>query len=136
MTGNREDKQIKINSHIVFLATNDLASTAEFYEQTLGLPLALDQGTCRIYKVAGEAYIGFCERAGAFSVEGVIITIVTQEVDEFCDLLRARGVVFEKEPAVNPDYNIYHCFLRDPNGYLVEIQRFDDPRWQGDADNS
>ncbi|MGC9334228.1 MAG: VOC family protein, partial [Anaerolineae bacterium] len=19
---------------------------------------------------------------------------------------------------------IYHCFLRDPNGYLIEIQRF------------
>jgi hypothetical protein len=25
--------------------------------------------------------------------------------------------------------NIYHCFLRDPNGYLIEIQRFLDPAW-------
>jgi catechol 2,3-dioxygenase-like lactoylglutathione lyase family enzyme len=54
---------------------------------------------------------------------------VTQEVDEYCRLLRERGVVFEKEPAFNADYQIYHCFLRDPNGYLVEIQRFEDPRW-------
>jgi hypothetical protein len=31
---------------------------------------------------------------------------------------------FEKPPAANPRYNIYHCFLRDPNGYLLEIRRF------------
>jgi catechol 2,3-dioxygenase-like lactoylglutathione lyase family enzyme len=24
----------------------------------------------------------------------------------------------------NRDYDICHCFLRDPNGYLIEIQRF------------
>ena len=126
---------MKIDSHIVFFGTIDLSGTANFYEETLGLTLALDQGKCRIYRVAGEAYIGFCQRDEPPSVEGVIITIVTRQVDEYCDMLRTRGVVFEKEPAVNPDYKIYHCFLRDPNGYLVEIQRFDDPRWTEDAES-
>ena len=120
---------IDLDAHIVFLATRDLRQTAMFYEQVLELPLALDQGTCRIYRVAGGAFLGFCERSDRPSVDGVIVTIVTQEVDAYCRLLRARGVVFEKEPAFNADYQIYHCFLRDPNGYLVEIQRFDDPRW-------
>ena len=55
--------------------------------------------------------------------------IVTQEVDRWYEHLRARGVAFEKPPALNPKYNIYHCFLRDPNGYLIEIQRFQDPAW-------
>ena len=27
--------------------------------------------------------------------------------------------------------HIYHCFLRDPNGYLIEIQRFLNPAWHG-----
>jgi len=121
---------MKIDSHIVFLGTADLRKTADFYEQTLGLALALDQGTCRIYRVARAAYLGFCERAEPQPVEGVIVTIVTQDVDGYCDQLRAHGVVFEKEPTANPTYQIYHCFLRDPNGYLVEIQRFDDPRWE------
>ena len=123
---------MKIDSQIVFLATSNLPRTGDFYEKTLGLPLALDQGKCRIYRVAGEGYIGFCEQKDPPSVEGVIITIVTREVYEYCDLLRERGVVLEKEPVFNADYKIYHCFLRDPNGYLVEIQRFDDPRW-GDS---
>ena len=120
---------MNIDSQIVFLATSDLARTADFYEKMLGLPLALDQGSCRIYRVTGEAYIGFCEQRDPPSAKGVIITIVTQEVDEYADLLRKRGVVLEKEPELNAKYSIYHCFLRDPNGYLVEIQRFDDPRW-------
>jgi len=126
---------VKIDSQIVFLATSNLPGTADFYEKTLGLALALDQGKCRIYRVAGEGYIGFCEQRDPPSVDGVIITIVTREVDEYCDLLRERGVVFEKEPVFNADFKIYHCFLRDPNGYLVEIQRFDDPRW-GDGTGS
>ena len=126
---------MEIDSHIVFLATSDLTRTAQFYEETLGLPLALDQGKCRIYRVAREAYIGFCEQEDPPSVEGVIITVVTQQVDEYCDLLRTRGVVFEKEPTTNPDYKIYHCFLRDPNGYLLEIQRFDDPRWVNNTED-
>lgn len=54
----------------------------------------------------------------------VIFTLVTQQVDEWYEYLCERGVEFEKPPTKNELYNIYHCFLRDPNGYLIEIQRF------------
>ena len=118
------------DSHIVFLATRDLQKTAGFYEDTLGLALALDQGKCRIYQVAEKAFLGFCENNEITERNGVIVTLVTPEVDEWHQQLRELGVEFEKEPAYNPEYKIYHCFLRDPNGYLVEIQRFEDPRWK------
>jgi hypothetical protein len=59
----------------------------------------------------------------------VIVTLVTQDVDGWYARLLERGIAFEKAPAFNPDYNIYHCFLRDPNEYLLEIQRFCDPAW-------
>ncbi|HEY9804664.1 MAG TPA: VOC family protein, partial [Leptolyngbyaceae cyanobacterium] len=55
---------------------------------------------------------------------GVIFTLVTQQVDEWYEYLKKLGVEFEKPPTLNEKYNIYHCFLRDPNGYLIEIQRF------------
>ncbi len=118
-----------IDSQIVFLATNDLQMTAAFYEETLGLTLALDQGKCRIYQMADNAFLGFCSKDEIPGGDGVIITLVTQNVDEWYQQLQDRGVKFEKKPAYNPEYQIYHCFLRDPNGYLVEIQRFEDPRW-------
>ena len=38
----------------------------------------------------------------------------------------------EKPPTYNPTYHIYHLFVRDPDGYLVEIQTFLDPAWPKD----
>ena len=121
----------ELDAHITFLATVDLGATARFYEDVLGLALALDQGTCRIYRVRDGAFIGFCERDETPSPDGVIVTLVTDDVDGWHERLTARGVAFEKPPALHPKYQIYHCFLRDPNGYLLEIQRFEDPRWRG-----
>jgi catechol 2,3-dioxygenase-like lactoylglutathione lyase family enzyme len=120
----------KIDAHIVFLATTDLSATAAFYEETLGLTLALDQGKCRIYRVAEKAYLGFCARAEPTSSDGVIVTLVSQDVDAWYQELKIQGVDFEKKPTYHPEFKIYHCLLRDPNGYLVEIQRFEDPSWQ------
>lgn len=114
---------------ITFLATDDLEATAHFYEEMLGLEMALDQGTCRIYRVASGGFLGFCERSDAPEPDGVIATFVTDEVDDAHEELVARGVDVEQPPAYNDEYDIYHCFLRDPNGYLLEIQRFEDPAW-------
>lgn len=120
------------SQQVTFLYTPDLAATARFYEDLLTLPLALDQGSCRIYRVSESAFLGFCARDGA-QPAGVIVTFVTQDVDGWYARLAARGVIFEKAPAFHPGYNIYHCFLRDPNGYLLEIQRFCDPAWPAAA---
>jgi len=117
------------DSSVGFYFTEDLSSTAAFWEDVVGLPLVLDQGSCRIYRVSRDGFIGFCERAEEVSSEGVIITLVTGKVDEVITSLRKRGLTLEKEPAFNPKYNIYHAFFRDPSGYLVEIQRFEDPTW-------
>lgn len=119
-----------IDQQVTFLYTRDLAATARFYEQVLGLPLVLDQGSCRIYRVSGDAFLGFCQRETApEQPQGIIITFATRQVDAWHEHLAAQGIVFERPPALNPDYNIYHCFLRDPNGYLLEIQQFLDPAW-------
>jgi catechol 2,3-dioxygenase-like lactoylglutathione lyase family enzyme len=113
---------------ITFLDTRDLARTSDFYERILGLRLARDQGTCRIYHVGGSAYLGFCQRPDApAEPRGITLTIVTDEVDDVCAHLKREGVEFVKEPADNPPYRIYNAFVRDPNGYLIEIQRFWEP---------
>ena len=118
-----------IDQQITFLYTRDLESTACFYEHVVGLDLVLDQGDCRIYQTTQDAYIGFCRRETAAKPSGVILTLVSQQVDEWYADLQAKGVSFEHSPMLNEKYQIYHCFLRDPNGYLIEIQRFEDPGW-------
>jgi catechol 2,3-dioxygenase-like lactoylglutathione lyase family enzyme len=119
------------DAQVTFCYTADLKGTARFYEGVLGLKLALDQGACRIYRVADGAFVGFCTRDETPQPDGIILTFVTDDVDGWHNRLVERGVTIEKPPARNQRFNIYHCFLRDPNGYLIEIQRFDDPRWTG-----
>jgi catechol 2,3-dioxygenase-like lactoylglutathione lyase family enzyme len=116
---------------VTFIYTNDLAASATFYHEILGLPLALDQGSCRIYQVSADGYLGVCQGKDIPPGEQskVILTLVTPDVDQWYARLASQGVVFEKAPSLNHQYNIYHCFLRDPNGYLLEIQRFLDPQW-------
>lgn len=124
-----------IASQITFLYTRDLSRSAHFYGELLGLPLWLDQGTCRIYQVTGTALVGICQTGTGAAQSAtinekqtnVIFTLVTDEVDAWYHYLLAQGIVFEKSPAMNEQYRIYHCFLRDPDGYLIEIQRFLNP---------
>jgi catechol 2,3-dioxygenase-like lactoylglutathione lyase family enzyme len=126
-------KRPPIAQQITFLHTADLHKTAEFYENVLGLPLVLNQGVCRIYGTGGTAYLGFCQHLPAPAADkGLILTLVSAEVDAWYAYLQEQGVTFTQPPQFNPRYNIYHCFLHDPNGYLIEIQRFEDPRWSGE----
>ncbi len=119
---------------VAFLYTEDLEATDRFYRETLGLTLALDQGPCRIYRVTDTAFIGFC-RAGtavgraAPAADGVILTLVSDQVDDWYNQLVERGIPVEQPPKKNDKFNLYHCFIRDPNGFLIEIQTFLDPTW-------
>jgi catechol 2,3-dioxygenase-like lactoylglutathione lyase family enzyme len=118
---------VQFDQQITFIYTEDLAETSRFYEEWLGLELVLDQGLCRIVKVREGAYIGYCQRSTSREKDGIILTLVTENVDEWYERLSEFGVKFEKTPTFSPEYNIYHCFFRDPNGYLLEIQRFIEP---------
>lgn len=119
----------KIDSQITFLYTLDLDASAHFYGTILELPLWLDQGGCKIYQVNEAAFVGVC-RTGTIEAQrvveqpNVIFTLVTQDVDTFFALIAERGAHVEQWPKVNERYHIYNGFVRDPSGYLIEIQRF------------
>lgn len=122
---------LPIDEQITFIYTRDLTKTIPFYEDVLGLQLALDQGSCRIYHTVGrKAYIGICERESApEKPQGIILTIVTQDVDGWYAQITGKGVACDGEPRMNESYGIYHFFCHDPNGYLIEIQRFASENW-------
>ena len=123
------------DAQITFLYVADLRRSAEFYEHTLRLSLAADQGNCRIYRVTGsESYLGICERkATASTGDTLIFTIVTADVDAWYRQITSMGWACESPPSVNQRYNIYHFFLRDPDGYKLEFQRFLDEDWNAES---
>ncbi|MCR9221214.1 MAG: VOC family protein [Alphaproteobacteria bacterium] len=120
------------DQQVTFLYTADMARARAFYEEALGLDCVLVQeGGCRIYRTAPSAYLGLCTaREGrAAHPDGVILCLVVDDVDGWAARLEAKGIALEKAPQANPAFDIYHLFLRDPDGYLIEIQRFEDPAW-------
>lgn len=122
---------MKLDSHITFLNVKDLKVTSSFYENNFGFRLILDQVQCRIYKTPADTYIGFCENGKVNVCENVIITFITQDVDNVFKELKAKVPDLEiiKEPALNERFKIYNGFIKDPDGYLIEIQRFESSEW-------
>jgi catechol 2,3-dioxygenase-like lactoylglutathione lyase family enzyme len=113
---------------VTFLPTSDLAAVDAFYGGLLGLPLARDQGVCRIYRTSPGAYLGFCDRGYAVPVEfRVVLTLLVDDVAAAHAALVARGAQPEGPPAHSERYAVTSFFVRDPHGYLVELQRFDVP---------
>jgi len=112
---------------LTFLPTNDLDATDAFYRGVLQLDLARDQGACRIYRVREGAYVGFCLGSPVIPVEHrVFVTIVVEDVQAAYDEVTARGARPETSVEHVPAFAITRFLVRDPNGYLVEIQRFDE----------
>ena len=122
----------RIQSTVTFLKTHDLERTTRYYTEALGFRLVLDQGACRIFAIRPGAYLGFCLTEEPTGSDEVIVTLVVEDVDSACADLEKSGEQIEIRPRFNPRYNIYQFFARDPNGYLIEVQRFLDPRWTPD----
>ena len=113
------------DSQITFVYVDNLDRAAAFYGGQLGLQLARDQGACLVYRVTPSAYLGVCTHRTP-DPGGIILTLVTDDVDAWVRRLRAADIDVDG-PHANERFELYHCFVHDPDGHLVEIQRFDNP---------
>ncbi len=120
-----------VDQQVTFVYCRDLAACAGFYADVLGLELAIDQGGCRIFRVAGEAFVGLCRCRGDHSVsrDGVTLTFVTEDVDGWHAHLAEQGVEILAPPSESVEFRIYRFFARDPEGHLLEFQRFLSDDW-------
>lgn len=117
-----------LEQFISFYPCHDLSATRDFYERDIGLGLARDQETCLIFCVTKTAFVGFCQHEGDLpNHKGLIITLVTEDVDAVYKRLKQFGVETEAPPKLSEHYGIYHFFARDPDGYRLEVQRFLEP---------
>lgn len=128
---------------VTFLYAADLAASRRFYAEVLGLPLVLEQGSgaCAIYAAApgARAFLGLCRARGPREIAdprtpgGVVFTLVAEDVEAWHARLVAAGVPVLGPPAYSAEYGITGFFFRDPDGYLLEIQRFEGADWPAPA---
>ena len=111
---------------ITFLYYRDLPTAMRFYEDVLGLPLAIDQGWCKIYQICAGAHVGLVdERRGMnkwAAAKPVQLCIRVPDVDAWFAYAQDQRLDNLSELFVNTEIGIRAFVFTDPEGYQVEIQ--------------
>jgi catechol-2,3-dioxygenase len=111
---------------IHFYRVKDLENVKNFYGKILGLPLYKYQKTCLIYCLKGHGKIGFCTHHPKNINDNTCITFVYEtevEVDKMYDFL-LNHLAIDHAPVINPNFKIYHFFVKDFEGLTLEFQTF------------
>ena len=108
-------------SGIFVLSTMMRDEIVEFYTTRLELNIWIEQEDCTILR-QDNLILGFCQRETADT--GGIITFWYGSDKEVDDEYAKLADVAEGPPEVNEKYRIYHFFFRDPEGRMLEVQRF------------
>lgn len=111
---------------ITFFYYRDLPGAMRFYEDVLGLPLAIDQGWCKIYRICPGAHVGLVDEARGMNkwaaVKPVQLCIRVPDVDAWYAYAEARGLDGLSALFVNDALGIRAFVFNDPEGYQIEIQ--------------
>ena len=111
---------------ITFLYYRDLATAMRFYEDILGLPLAIDQGWCKIYEICPGAHVGLVDEARGMNkwqaVKTVQLCIRVPDVDAWYAYAQEVGVDNLSKLFINEEIGIRAFVFNDPEGYQIEIQ--------------
>lgn len=110
---------------ITFLYYRDLPGAMRFYEEMLGLPLVIDQGWSKIYRIAGAAHLGLVDETRgmhrAADPKPVQLCLRVPEVADWHRFLAARGVAVGTLRE-NAALGIRAFTCHDPEGYQIEVQ--------------
>ena len=112
----------------VFLYYEDLPAAADFYTQVLGLEQVADYGMARILRVAGDSYFILVDATkGMHTAEEpktVAMALITDQLDEWYDYLEGEGYTmkYEYKPQAGSAHDGF--VMEDPEGYLLEFERF------------
>ena len=111
---------------ITFLYYRDLATAMRFYEDVLGLTLAIDQGWSKIYEICPGAHVGLVDETRGMNkwaaTKPVQLCIRVSDVDGWYDYARSKQLANLSDLFVNDEIGIRAFVFNDPEGYQIEIQ--------------
>ena len=111
---------------ITFFYYRDLPAAMRFYETVLGFELAIDQGWCKIYRIAPGAHVGLVDEAKGMNKwtadKPVQLCIRVPDVDGWYAYAQAQKLDALSDLFVNDGIGIRAFVFNDPEGYQIEIQ--------------
>ena len=117
----------KCEKLITFIYYKDLQAGIDFYGKTLGFPMEIDQGWCKIYRLSEAGYVGVVdERRGmhkSHPVKPVQICLRVPNVDQWYAFCGEQGFAGLSEMFESRELKIKAFVFDDPEGYQIEIQQ-------------
>jgi len=118
----------EVKELITFFYYHDMHRAAKFYREIMGFELVVDQRFAKIFRVANSAYMDVVdEQKGAQRAhpnKPVELTVIVSDPDAWYAYLQAKGVQPLSKPRTLEALNLRMFLLHDPEGYLIEIQKF------------
>ncbi|MFN8061413.1 MAG: VOC family protein [Vicinamibacterales bacterium] len=115
---------------VVWTYYEDLAGAQRFYEGTLGVAIAVDQGWAKIYQTSRSGFVGLVDGArgmhAATPTQGVTVSFFTHALDRWFRAIAAGGSMRLRSSQVveDPEHR-YRAFVGyDPGGYYLEFDDF------------
>ena len=122
---------MEFSSQITFLYFDDLNDATLFFEETLKLAKVDDQGFAKIYRISGGAFLGIVDASQGYcrapSEQNTLITLVTENVKDWYQRLKSRGIQVDAPPKHQAKANVECFFFTGPGGYAFEVQKFLNP---------
>jgi predicted enzyme related to lactoylglutathione lyase len=120
-----------VDGLLTFFYYKDMARAGEFYEKIMGFELVQDQKWAKIFKVADNAYMGCVDGNIGYHkhdpTKPVMLTVIVDDPDAWYEHFMEHGVETLDKPHDDVELNMRIFLLKDPEGYVIEIQKFNDP---------
>ena len=121
----------KANGLITFFDYKDLKRATDFYQNIMGFNLIHDQKWAKIFQIVENSYVGCVDGNVGYhrpsKEKPVMLTLVVDDPDEWYRHFQKHSIKTINEPHDDKDLNLRIFLLYDPEGYVIEIQKFYQP---------
>lgn len=111
---------------MTFVYFNDLARAIDFYENTLGFPVVIDQGWCKVYRVTETGHWGLVDGNRGYhrpsETKPIMLALRVDDVDAWYEFVLEKGIKPLNAPRFNKELGIHVFLFLDPEGHVIEIQ--------------
>lgn len=115
----------------VFFYYADVEAATDFYTDILGLRVTADYGFAKIVEVSPNSFITLMDASkglhAADEPKTTAIALITDQLDEWWDYINTQDVKLRSDEFKQVAGRPHHGFVAlDPEGYLLEFERFND----------
>ncbi|MBK6489507.1 MAG: VOC family protein [Gemmatimonadetes bacterium] len=117
-----------IRASNLFLYYRDLDRATEFYRGTLGMELVADYDMARIFRMTEDSYLILVDATKGMHTadepKSIAVALVTDQLEQWHAYLATKGIAPKSTFAPKPGRAHDGFVIEDPEGYLLEFERF------------